>query len=120
MVETHDASIAGSNSCGAGAVLLPPRLSGSSVAMVWRPLTSISWRRVPSIERALAVMVMVVFLYAGDFHGCTTVRLSRICILILLFFFFFLYFIFFFFFPPVPPPLPEPMIELVAQRFRVL
>jgi hypothetical protein len=41
-------------------VSVPPRLSGSSVVMVWRPLTSISWRRLPSIERALAVKLALV------------------------------------------------------------
>jgi len=41
IVETHDAIVAGISSCGAGAVSLPPSLSGWSVVIVWRPLTSI-------------------------------------------------------------------------------
>jgi len=43
---------------GAGAVSAPPSFSGSSVAIVWRPLTSISWRSVPSIGLADAVRLI--------------------------------------------------------------
>jgi hypothetical protein len=56
-VAMHAASVAARSSCAAGP-WSPPRCSGSSVTIVWRPLTSTScWRPLPT-RRAVAVMVI--------------------------------------------------------------
>lgn len=56
--EMHDASAAGSNSCGAGPRSSPPRCLGSSVTSWCRPSITTSCRDVPGTEWALATRLM--------------------------------------------------------------
>src|ERR1035441_98384 len=136
IVATHEASVAASSSWGAGPRSEPPRRSGSSVTIVWRRLTSTSCSRLSPTRRAVAVMLITGprFLCCGEsclerrrFRGgahppqlpeairggylynssskqrysCATVPgMDTVT--------------------NVPHPLPAPLVELIAERFRVL
>jgi len=71
-VETHDASAAASSSCGAGAAFSPPTSSGSSVSRANASRTSTSFRSVPGMSFAVALIEPFVALFRDCSIGVPT------------------------------------------------